>query len=57
VLTFNSGTNDVVASSNPAVVSAVTAYAIGLTFWPACGNIITGGMTINVDSVDLEDIS
>lgn len=46
-----SGTNDITATSDTALVAAIAAYAQPMSFWVIFPNANTGGMTLNIDGV------
>lgn len=55
-LTSVSGTNDITASSDTALVVAISAYAQPMAFWLIPANTNTGGVTINIDGVGVKNL-
>lgn len=55
-LTSVAGTNDITATTDTAVVSAITAYATGMKRSLIPLNTNTGGVTLNVDSAGVKNV-
>lgn len=55
-LTGVAGTNAITASSDTAVVAAITAYTRGMAFWLVPEITNTGAVTITIDSVGVVDL-